>query len=76
MAVVGNPVGSGIVSGRAPPGGNVTGCSAFTTELAGKRVELMKEIVPGVTRMGFLDNMSNPATAMGGNAKSGSILRY
>src|SRR5215813_1030757 len=60
MAALGDPVGSGIVPGLARPGGNVTGFSAFFTELAGKRVELMKEVIPGVTRVGFLNNMSNP----------------
>jgi putative ABC transport system substrate-binding protein len=60
MAALGDPVGSRIVPGLARPGGNVTGFSAFFTELAGKRVELMKEVIPGVTRVGFLNNMSNP----------------
>jgi putative ABC transport system substrate-binding protein len=59
MAALGNPVGSGIVAGLARPGGNVTGFSAFS-ELTGKRVELMKEVVPGVSRVGFLNDMSNP----------------
>lgn len=60
MAAIGEPLGTGIVASLARPGGNVTGLSAFVTELAGKRVELMKEVVPGVTRVGFFNNMSNP----------------
>jgi ABC-type uncharacterized transport system substrate-binding protein len=60
MAAIGEPLGTGIVASLAHPGGNVTGFSAFVNELAGKRVELIKEVVPGVTRVGFFNNMSNP----------------
>src|SRR5262249_4301572 len=60
MAAIGEPLGVGVVASLAHPGGNVTGFSAFVTELAGKRVALMKEVAPGVTRVGFLNNMGNP----------------
>ena len=40
--------------------GNVTGFSAFATELAGKRIELLKEIFPAIARVGFMHNMGNP----------------
>ena len=60
MAAIGEPLGVGVVASLAHPGGNITGFSAFVTELSGKRVELIKEAVPGVTRLGFLNNMSNP----------------
>ena len=60
MAAIGEPLGVGVVASLAYPGGNITGFSAFVTELSGKRVELIKEAVPGVTRLGFLNNMSNP----------------
>jgi len=60
MAAIGEPLEMGVVASLARPGGNVTGFSAFVIELAGKRVELMKEVVPNVTRVGFLNNMSNP----------------
>src|SRR5262249_12503899 len=60
MAAIGEPVDTGVVASLAHPGGNVTGLSAFVTELAGKRVELMKEVVPTITRVGFLNNMGNP----------------
>ena len=62
MAAIGEPLGVGVVASLAHPGGNVTGFSAFVTELAGKRVGLMKEVAPGVTRVGFLNNMSNPVS--------------
>jgi putative ABC transport system substrate-binding protein len=60
MAAIGEPLGVGVVASLAHPGGNVTGFSAFVTELSGKRVEVMKEAFPAVTRAGFLNNMSNP----------------
>jgi len=60
MAAIGEPLDTGVVASLARPGGNVTGLSAFVTELAGKRVELMKELLPALTRVGFFNNMSNP----------------
>lgn len=58
---IGDPVGQGIVASLARPGGNVTGLSAVVTALYAKRVELIRELVPGVTRIAALFNMSNPA---------------
>ena len=60
MAAIGEPLGVGVVAGLARPGGNVTGLSSFTTELAGKRVELAKELMPNASRVGLLHNMGNP----------------
>ena len=60
MAASGEPVETGVVAGLARPGGNVTGLSALTTELVAKRLELMRETVPGIRRMAFLANMGNP----------------
>ena len=60
MAAIGEPLGVGIVASLAHPGGNVTGFSAFVTELAGKRVELAKDVFPRSTRVALLNNMSNP----------------
>jgi putative tryptophan/tyrosine transport system substrate-binding protein len=60
MAAIGEPLGVGVVASLARPGGNITGFSAFVTELSGKRVEILKEAFPGVSRIGFLNNMSNP----------------
>jgi putative tryptophan/tyrosine transport system substrate-binding protein len=48
------PLGVGVVARLAHPGANVTGLSAFVTELAGKRVELLKEAHPSIARVGFL----------------------
>ena len=60
LAVVGDPLGSGIVSSLARPGGNVTGLAIFTPELAAKRIELLKEILPDLTDVGILTNSANP----------------
>jgi putative tryptophan/tyrosine transport system substrate-binding protein len=62
MANVADPVGSGIIASLANPGGNITGSSSFVTELEGKRIELLKEMVPGVKRMATIRDFSNPAT--------------
>jgi putative ABC transport system substrate-binding protein len=60
MAAIGEPLGTGVVASLARPGGNVTGLSAFVTELAGKRVELLKELWPGKLSAAFLVSMENP----------------
>jgi putative tryptophan/tyrosine transport system substrate-binding protein len=59
MAAIGEPLGTGMVASLAQPGGNVTGLSAFVTELTAKRVEIMREIVPKIARMAMIDNMGN-----------------
>jgi putative ABC transport system substrate-binding protein len=51
MAASGDPVGVGLVSALARPGGNVTGLSALTTEVTGKRLQLLKEAIPGIRRV-------------------------
>ena len=60
MAAIGEPLGVGVVASLARPGGNITGFSAFVTELSAKRVEILRETFPGISRVGFLNNMSNP----------------
>jgi putative ABC transport system substrate-binding protein len=60
MAAIGEPLGVGVVASLARPGGNVTGLSAFVTELAGKRVELVKELRSGSSTAALLHNMGNP----------------
>ena len=60
MAVSGDAVASGLVSSIARPGGNVTGLTFFTPELAVKRLELLKENVPGLAEVGVLLNPANP----------------
>ena len=60
MAFVGDPVGSGIVRSLARPGGNITGLSNMTVELALKRLQLLKEAVPHAKRIGVLWNPDTP----------------
>ena len=60
MAAIGEPLGVGVVASLAHPGGNVTGLSAFVTELSGKRIELLKETFPSVSTVGLLNNLGNP----------------
>ena len=60
MAAIGEPLGTGVVASLARPGANVTGLSGFVTELAGKRVELLKELRPGNPIAAFFSNMTNP----------------
>jgi putative ABC transport system substrate-binding protein len=54
MAAVADPVGAGLISSFARPGGNVTGLSVLTTDLAAKRLQLLRELVPGVVRIAML----------------------
>jgi putative tryptophan/tyrosine transport system substrate-binding protein len=49
-----------VVASLAHPGGNITGVTTFSTELTGKRIELLKELVPSLSRVALLHNMSNP----------------
>jgi putative ABC transport system substrate-binding protein len=60
MAASGEPLASGVIAGLARPGGNVTGLSAFTNELIPKRIELLNEMISGLARIAFLQNMENP----------------
>jgi putative ABC transport system substrate-binding protein len=60
MAASGDPVRSGLVASLGRPGGNVTGLSLYNVEIYAKRVELLRELVPRLTRIAGLFNMSNP----------------
>src|SRR6266446_9393005 len=65
MSLVNDPVGSGLVASLARPGGNVTGLTIMAPDLLGKRLQLLKEVVPKVSRVALLRNPDNPAdTAM------------
>jgi len=63
MANDNDPVGSGFVVSLAHPGGNITGISNFSPEISGKQLELLKEIVPRVSRVAVLGELNNPGNA-------------
>ena len=64
MSAAGDPVGTGLVPSLAKPGGNVTGLSNFSADLTAKRLQLLKEILPGVSRVAVLWNGANPIAAL------------
>jgi putative ABC transport system substrate-binding protein len=59
MVSVGDPVGAGLVASLARPGGNVTGNTILGPEMASKRVQLLKELIPHISRLAFLRNPDN-----------------
>ena len=60
MALIGDPVAAGLVETLARPGGNATGFSIVAPELSGKRLQLLKEIVPGISAVAVISNAANP----------------
>jgi len=64
MTTIGDPVGAGVVASLARPGGNVTGLSLLATELSAKRVELLKEVLPALTRVAVLWNPNNASVVL------------
>jgi len=63
MAFDNDPVGSGVIASLARPGGNVTGLSTLAPELSGKQLELLKEIVPKLSRVAIIGNSTEPGYA-------------
>jgi putative ABC transport system substrate-binding protein len=64
FAAAGDPVGTGLVASLARPGGNVTGLSIQQTDVAAKRLELLREVVPGLHRLAILGNVGGPAVVL------------
>src|SRR5262245_50829314 len=60
FTAAGDPVGSGLVASLARPGGNITGLSVLSTDLAGKRLGLLRELVSGLRRVAIMGNVGNP----------------
>lgn len=60
MAAVGDAVESGIVPSLAKPGGNITGQTTLYTQLEGRRIQILRELVPGMKRIALLTNPANP----------------
>ena len=63
MAQDSDPVGNGFIASLARPGGNITGLSTLSPEISGKRLELLKEIVPKLSRVAVLGNSTEPGNA-------------
>lgn len=63
IAAAADPVGNGLVASLSRPGGNVTGLSRQLTDSTGKRIEILREVVPGLRRLAILFNAANPLTA-------------
>src|SRR6516165_2311072 len=59
-----DPVGTGLVASLARPGGNVSGLSNQLTDTAAKRLEILREVVPGLGRLAILANVDNPAVVL------------
>jgi putative ABC transport system substrate-binding protein len=64
MMSAGDPVGSGLVAGLAQPGANITGMSLMAPDLGGKRLQLLKELLPEISRVAVLWNAANPYSAL------------
>jgi len=62
FAVATDPLSSGLVANLARPGGNVTGLSSLTSDLFGKRIEILREAVPGLRRLAIMGNLGYPGT--------------
>ena len=64
FAAVSNPVGTGLVPSLARPGGNVTGLSNLISDTGSKKLQLLREVVPGLGRLAIIANVSNPAVVL------------
>jgi putative ABC transport system substrate-binding protein len=74
MAFSGDPIGEGFVAGMARPGRNITGLSASVAEMATKRMEFLKVIVPAMSRVAFLANAATVRQAISGTEAAGRTL--
>jgi putative tryptophan/tyrosine transport system substrate-binding protein len=64
FAAAGDPVAGGLLASLARPGGNATGLSSLVADLAGKRLELLREFVPGLRRLAIMGNVGNPLSVL------------
>jgi hypothetical protein len=81
FAMAGDPVANGLVASLARPGGNVTGLSTQSGDIAGKRLEILREVVPGLRRVAIMANISNPFTVLElgevqAAASAGGLMSY
>ena len=64
FAIAADPVGSGLIASLARPGGNVTGLSILSSDIAGKRIELLREVIPGLRRLAIIVNVGGANAAL------------
>jgi putative tryptophan/tyrosine transport system substrate-binding protein len=64
FALAADPVGSGLVASLARPGGNLTGLSLQSSDLAGKRIELLREVLPGLRRLAIIANVDSSSAVL------------
>jgi putative ABC transport system substrate-binding protein len=64
FTVVADPIGSGLVASLARPGGNITGLSNQSTDVAAKRLDLLREIIPGLRRLAIIADIDNPESVI------------
>src|SRR5262249_3137946 len=64
FALPGDPVGTGLVASLARPGGNVTGLSSQSSDLGGKRLEILREIIPALRKLAIMATADNPANVL------------
>jgi ABC-type uncharacterized transport system substrate-binding protein len=76
FAAVGDPVGIGVVASLARPGGNITGLSLQSADLAGKRLELLREVIPVHRRLAILINAASPNAALEVNEVKAAISKF
>jgi putative ABC transport system substrate-binding protein len=67
FSAVGDPIGTGLIASLNRPGGNVTGMSVLAPATVGKRIELLRQLVPHATSIGYLRNPSNPSSELESN---------
>ena len=75
MVINWDPVAEGLIDSLARPGGNITGLSRLTRDLSGKRLELLKEVVPGISRVGILDDADAQLKAFKDYQAAGRALK-
>jgi putative ABC transport system substrate-binding protein len=75
MVTVQDPVARGLIDSLACPGGNITGFVRLTVELSGQRLELLKEVVPGISRVGMLWDADGPSIGVKGYEAQAPALK-
>src|SRR5262249_22583971 len=75
FGTVNDPVGTGLVASLARPGGNVTGLANQTSDATGKKLEFLREVVPGLRRLAIMANAGNPGSMLDMSEAQATALR-